>query len=482
MVTNIIDKFVEIAQSSSDRHAIYNQDDVYTYGQLLTAAQAVALNVQQNTDCKRVGLLAPTAADFVVGYFGILLADKTPVPLNFLLDAESLDFVAGDAGFDMVLASRSLQPLADAITARCIYIDQQPDDATASLAPMTRGDDDEATVLYTSGSTGLPKGVILTHRNLLRNFESSCEHIDLDGEDVVLGMLPLFHSFGIMTSVLMPLLLGCSVVYMARFSPGKFFKAIEKYRVTLCFGVASMIRVLVRAGGKNKSDLSSLRSVFAGGESLGQVVCEQFEGLFGAQLLEGYGLTETSPVVAFNQPQRNRRGSVGRLLNWVEALVVDDSGQPVASGEEGELWLKGDCVTQGYHNRPDEMSVAFAPDHWFKTGDLVRIDSDGHLWITGRKKDLIISAGENISPAEIEGVLREHPVVQEAAVIGIPDASRGEIPKAFVTTEAGAEVTASELGEFCSQHLPRHKTPASFEFIPEMPHGPTGKIDKRQLQ
>jgi long-chain acyl-CoA synthetase len=251
--------------------------------------------------------------------------------------------------------------------------------------------------------------------------------------------------------------------------------------VTRCFAVASMIRVLVRAGRKNSADLSSLRSAFSGGETLGQTVCGQFEKMFGAPLLEGYGLTETSPVVAFNQPAANRPGSVGKMLNWVEAMVVDDAGQSVDAGGEGELWLRGDCVTQGYHNRPEEMTAAFAADHWFQTGDLVRIDGDGHLWITGRKKDLIISAGENISPAEIENVLREHEAVHEAAVVGVPDASRGEVPKAFVSFETGREASASDLTEYCHKHLPRHKIPVTFELRSELPHGPTGKVDKHSL-
>jgi len=162
-------------------------------------------------------------------------------------------------------------------------------------------------------------------------------------------------------------------------------------------------------------------------------------------------------------------------------MVVYDSGRQVAPGDEGELWVRGDCVTRGYHNRPAENSAAFAPGRWLQTGDIVRIDSDGHLWITGRKKDLIISAGENISPGEIENVLGEHPAVYEAAVVGVPDASRGEAPKAFVSLEPDREVSVNELAEFCRDRLPRHKIPTIFEILSELPHGPTGKIDKRRL-
>ena len=299
MTMNLAGRFAAIARSFSDKEAICDDTDSYTYGQLLAAAEGIARNVQETTEYRRVGLLAPTSAGFVAGYFGILLADRTPVPLNFLLDAASLGFVAVDAGFDTIVASRSFEGLVAELEIKHLFIGEAPRDASRPLAPVSRGGEDEATVLYTSGSTGRPKGVILTHKNLLRNFESSCEHIDLDGDDVVLGMLPLFHSFGIMTSVLMP-------------------------------------------------------------------------------LLEGYGLTETSPVVAFNQPGRNCRGSVGKMLGWVDAMVVDDSGQSVNSGDEGELWVRGDCVTRGYHNRPDETAAAFASDKWFQTGDLVRIDGEGY--------------------------------------------------------------------------------------------------------
>lgn len=481
MTANVANRFAVVARNLSEKEAIRDETDSYTYGQLLAAAEAVSRNVQEATDCRRVGLLAPTSAAFVAGYFGILLADRTPVPLNFLLDAASLDFVASDAGFDTVVAARSFDRLVSELGTKQLFIGESACPVGLPVVRAARGGDDEATVLYTSGSTGRPKGVVLTHRNLLRNFESSCEHIDLDGDDVILGMLPLFHSFGIMTSVLMPLLLGCRVVYMGRFSPGRFFRTVRRYGVTRCFAVASMVRVLVRAGRKRNAGLSSLRSAFAGGEALGEAVCEQFEKLFGVPLLEGYGLTETSPVVSFNQPGRNRRGSVGKMLSWVEAMVVDDSGRQVASGDEGELWVRGDCVTRGYHNRPDETAAAFAPGRWLQTGDLVRIDSDGHLWITGRKKDLIISAGENISPEEIENVLGEHPAVYEAAVVGAPDASRGEVPKAFVSLEPDREVSVSELAEFCCDRLPRHKIPTVFEILSELPHGPTGKIDKRRL-
>ena len=187
-------------------------------------------------------------------------------------------------------------------------------------------------------------------------------------------------------------------------------------------------------------------------------------------------------MVAFNRPGHARPGSVGQLLDWVEAKAVDDAGRSLAGGSEGELWLRGECVAAGYHARPEETAAAFTPEGWLKTGDVARIDADGYLWITGRKKDLIISAGENIAPGEIESILRQHPDVCEAAVVGVPHATRGEAPKAFCSLRPGAAVGARDLARFCRARLPRHKVPVATEIRDELPHGPTGKIDRRALR
>jgi long-chain acyl-CoA synthetase len=478
---DVASRFVETAQRVPQKQAVYDDTGAHTYGALLAGAQAMAAKVRAATDSDHVGLVAPTCAAFPLAYFGILLADRVPVPLNFLLDAKTLGFLAQDAGFDTVVASRFFGDLVQALGTKAIFV-EDPLEPPGELPRPGRGGDDMATLLYTSGTTGLPKGVMLSHRNFIRNVESCVEHIGLSEDDVFLGVLPFFHSFGLTTSLLVPLLAGCSAAYVAKFSPQRVFEAIAKHRVTVCFAVASMFRVLLRAGPPSGLDLGSLKFAIAGGEALGAPLAARFEELFGVPLLEGYGLTETSPVLAVNLPDRNRQGSVGPMLNWVEARVVDDDERPLPTSDEGELHIRGDCVMAGYYNRPEETAAALTPDRWLRTGDLARIDADGYLWITGRKKDLIISAGENISPNEIESVLHQHPAVFEAAVIGVPDERRGEAPKAFITLREGAAATADELEAFCRERLPRFKVPVAFELRAELPHSPTGKVHKLTLR
>jgi len=478
---NVAARFEATARAKADQIAIIDESGEYAYGAVLAAARGVAGRVCDATDRLHVAVLAPTSAAFAIGYMGVLLADRVAVPLNFLLDPRDLALLVQDAGVDTVVASRVFAKLVDAIGLEAIYVEDGAK-TPAALPTLTRGDGDAATLLYTSGTTGLPKGVILTHRNLVRNVETCLEHVQIRDDEVLLGFLPFFHSFGLTTSLLIPLLHGLRVVYVSRFTPQRVLAAAAEHGVTACFAVASMYRMLLRGGGKAERDLASLRLVVAGGEAVGAELSRAFEDAFGTPLLEGYGLTETAPVAAVNVAGRQRIGSAGQLLPWVDARVVDDDERPVPDGAEGELWMRGDCVADGYYNRPDETAASFTDDGWFRTGDLVRIDADGYLWITGRKKDLIISGGENIWPGEIEEVLAAHPAVSEVAVIGVPDPNRGEVPKAFVVLHEDADADARDLTAHCRERLPRYKIPAAIEFISELPKTPTGKVQKRALR
>ena len=478
---NLARRFTETARRLPDKPAVLDDAGSHTYGAILAAARALAARVRAATPRDHVAIVTPTSGAFPVAYFGVLLADKVPVPLNYLLDAATLGLVARDAGFDTVVASRFFERLVPALGAKPIFVEDPLPPPQESLEPA-RGSDDAAMLLYTSGTTGVPKGVVLTHRNLVRNVESSYEHLSIPEDYVFLGVLPFFHSFGITTSMLLPLLRGCSAVYVAKFSPQRVLEAIARHRVTVAFAVASMFRALLRTGRPPDLDLSHLRLPIAGGEALGVPLARRFQEVMGIPLLEGYGLTETSPTVSVNLPDRHRLGSVGPMLSWVEAQVADDQERPLPAGAEGELWLRGDCVTPGYYRRPADNAAAFAPGGWFRTGDLARIDADRFLWITGRKKDLIISAGEKISPNEVESVLHQHPAVFEAAVIGVPDETRGEVAKAFITLREGAKADAAELAAFCRERLARYKVPALFEFHSELPHSPTGKVLKLALR
>jgi long-chain acyl-CoA synthetase len=478
---NLASRFVEITQRYSHKAAVIDDAGSTTYEAILAAARAVAAKVRATTSRDHVAVVTPTSVAFPIAYFGVVLADKIPVPLNFLLDTATLGLVARDAGFDTIVASRFFERLVTALGAKPVFVEDPLPPSTEPIS-LRRGGDDAATLLYTSGTTGIPKGAILTHRNFVRNVESSYEHFNIPDDYVFLGMLPFFHSFGITSSMLLPLLRGCTAVYVAKFSPQRVIEAIARHKVTIAFAVASMFRALLRTGRPPGLDLSHLRFPIAGGEALGVPLAQRFEEVMGIPLLEGYGLTETSPTVAVNLPGRHKLGSVGPMLNWVEAQVADDHDQPLPTGAEGELWLRGDCVMPGYHQRPEETAAAFAPGGWFRTGDLARIDADRFLWITGRKKDLIISAGEKISPNEVESVLHQHPAVFEAAVIGVPDETRGEVPKAFITLREGAKADAAELAAFCRERLARYQVPALFDFRPELPHSPTGKVLKLALR
>lgn len=480
MAENVASRFVATAERLATKTAVFDDAGSRSYGELLAVARAVAGRVAAMTDRSRVAVVTPTSAAFPVAFFGIILADRVPVPLNFLLDATTLGRLARDADFDLVVASRAFERLVAALGLNCLFV-EDPLPAAGRFQPG-RGGDDEAMLLYTSGTTGLPKGVVLTHHNLIRNCESSYEHLDIEEDNVFLGMLPFFHSFGITTSMLLPLLKGCSAAYVAKFSPQRVLDAIARHGVSVAFAVASMFRVLLRTGRPPGLDLRRLRLPIAGGEALGVPLAVRFQEVFGIPLLEGYGLTETSPTVSVNLPGRHRLGSVGPMLSWVEACTADDECRPLPQGAEGELWLRGECVTPGYHNRPDDTAAAFAPGRWFRTGDLGRVDGDGFLWITGRKKDLVVSAGEKISPNEVESVLHQHPAVFEAAVIGVPDETRGEVPKAFVTLREGATVSVGDLAAFCRERLARYKVPAAFEIRSELPHGATGKVLKLELR
>jgi len=478
---NVCEILTASADAAGDKEAFFDNTGGHTFAEILGRARATAGSVLGVTQRRRVGLLAPTSSAFVAGYFGILLADKVPVPLNFLLGAEAIAFIARDAGIDTVVADDSFAVLASALEATVLPV-AAGDARVDAPRELQSGGDDEATLLYTSGTTGRPKGVVLTHGNLLANAESCISHVGATKDDVLLGILPLFHSFGLTTSMLLPVFLGASAVYVPKFSPSEVFESVARRRATLCFAVASMFRLLIRAGRHGSADFSSLRFAVAGGEALGATLSRRFEELFSVPLLEGYGLTETSPVVAVNLPDRHRPGSVGPMLDWVEPRIVDAADRPLPAGGEGELLLRGKSVAAGYHNRPADTSAAFTPDGWFRSGDLARVDADGFLWITGRKKDLIISAGENVAPAEIESVLAEHPGVYEAAVLGIPDPRRGEVPKAFIVLEGSCEATEAELADFCSRRLPGFKVPAAFAFRDELPHTPTGKVHKLALR
>jgi long-chain acyl-CoA synthetase len=281
---------------------------------------------------------------------------------------------------------------------------------------------------------------------------------------------------------LAPIQLGAMIVYMSRFSPVAMLNAIREHGISLLGGVPSMFAAILRLKEASAADFKTIYAIISGGEPLPTVLRDAFLARFGVPLYEAYGMTETSLAISLNTPQMHRPGSVGRPIPGMRVRIVDDAGNDLAAGEPGEIWVKGPMVMKGYHNLPTETAAVLTPDGYFKTGDLGRFDSDGFLYITGRKKDLIIVAGEKVSPREIEELLMSHPAVVEAAVVGKKDASRGEVVVAFVIGREGLSMTPEELREFCrSQGLAQWKVPREVRIVDDLPRSATGKVLKRVL-
>ena len=467
----LAERFLEAAGRRSEHVAVVDPAASLTYGQLAACAAGVARAVAPGNDGPNVGIAIPPCVLFPAAYFGVLMAGKTPVPLNFLLEPPTLAAIAADAGLGTVLTVGPLRDPMSKLVANVICVETIAP-AQSPAAPAGVDPEDVATILYTSGTSGPPKGVMLTHRNLISNVDSSVLTADYTHGDVSLGMLPLFHAFGLTCTMLLPLLVGGRAAYLPKFAPAAALKMMSEQGVTCIFAVPSIYRFLVQAAaGSPKEAFARLRFCVSGGEALGREVAGEFEKVFGRPLMEGYGLTEASPVVSLNPPDVVRPGSVGRPLSWVEVRIA---------GEAGELWLRGPSVMKGYYNRPDATREAIT-DGWLRTGDIARVDADGYLYIVGRAKEMIISAGENISPGEIEAALNGHPAVAESAVVGMPDPSRGEVPRAFVVLKPGAAASEAELIEHCRRRLARMKVPRQVEFRTGLPHTLTGKILKRAL-
>jgi long-chain acyl-CoA synthetase len=324
---------------------------------------------------------------------------------------------------------------------------------------------------------------MLTHRNLLTNVDSSVAMADYSADDISLGVLPLFHTFGITCTMLLPLLVGAGAVYLPRFSPAAALALIDQHNITCLFAVPSVYRLLIQAAQSAPTPprQSTLRFCVAGGEALSKPVADTFHSTFGVDLLQGYGMTETSPVISINPPHAPRHGSVGVPLPWAEVRIVDQHSRPLPAGHDGELHVRGQCVMKGYYQQEEATRDTLDPDGWLRTGDIARIDVDGYIYITGRAKEMIISAGENISPAEIESVLESHPAIAEAAVIPMSDATRGEVPRGIVVLIPGAVATEHQLIDYCRERLSRLKRPRSIEIRDQLPHSLTGKILKRKL-
>ena len=341
---------------------------------------------------------------------------------------------------------------------------------------------DTAVLLYTSGTTGTPKGAELTHGNITSNIDAVLDLFEFESHDVIFGGLPLFHAFGQTCALNAGVAAGATLTMLPRFNPGAALEIIQRDGVTIFEGVPTMYTALLNHPERAEFDTATLRLCVSGGAALPVEVLRGFEAAFNCVILEGYGLSETSPVASFNHPDRPRKpGSIGTPIEGVEIKLVDEDGNEVPDGEVGEIAIRGPNVMKEYWERPDATAEVMR-DGWFHTGDMATRDGDGFLFIVDRKKDMIIRGGYNVYPREIEEVLYEHPAVLEVAVVGLPHAELGEEVGAAVVLREDAGVSAEDLRDHVKSQVAAYKYPRHVWFLDELPKGPTGKILKREIE
>ena len=480
----LVEALLDHARRTPNDVALHDDGGSYTFQQLADAAGGLATFLAGHTSRPHVAVMLPSGFGFVASFYGTLLAGKSVVPVNFLLGDREIAHVLADSGVDTVLTAPPLAGKLANSGLKIVDISQLPKPQPNALIPAlpNKNPDDLAVLIYTSGTSGLPKGVRLSYYNLQSDVDSAIQHARLQNKHVFLGVIPLFHAFGLMAMMLAPIQLAATVIYMARFSPVAAVNAIRDRNVSLMFAVPSMFAAIAHLKNASREDFKSVYLMISGGEPLPATLREKYLELFGVTLYEGYGLSETSPVVALTTPFDSRPGSVGKALPGVTVKIISDDGREQPIGNEGEIWLKGPMVSRGYFNLPNETAASFTSDGFFKTGDLGRFDAAGNLEIVGRKKDLIIVAGEKAAPREIEEMLLLNESIAEAAVVGKKDSGRGEVVVAFVVAREGKEIKSDELRDFCrGRGLPQWKIPREIFVEKELPHSPTGKVLKRVL-
>jgi long-chain acyl-CoA synthetase len=493
---NLAAILLDSAGDHAGRVAVRLESAGMTYSELDDASARVAgmLGDRGIQAGDRVALMLPNVPEFAVVYYGILRAGAVVVPMNPLLKTREVAYYLQDAGAKAIFAWHAAfgeaQSGAAQAGAEAIAVDPATFPGLLSAARpvpglVEREDGETAIILYTSGTTGHPKGAELTHANLLRNAEVVVTDLThLTADDVIFGGLPLFHSFGQTCALNAAIATGACVTLLPRFDPRQALALLAGDGVTVLAGVPTMYVALLARGANDTNasrELPALRVCISGGAAMPVEVMKGFEVAFGCMVLEGYGLSETSPVACFNHPDTERKpGSIGTPIRGVEMRVVDADGTDSPPGEAGEIAIRGHNVMKGYWGRPEATSEAI-PDGWLRTGDVGRIDENGFFFIVDRKKDLIIRGGYNVYPREIEEVLYEHPAVAEAAVIGVPHPELGEEVAAAVALKSGAAASPQELRAFVKDQVAAYKYPRYVWLTDELPKGPTGKILKREI-
>lgn len=456
-----------------------------------------------------VGIHLPNCPQFVIAYYGVLRAGAVTVPVNPLFTGDDLGFILTDSKMKAIVTSCELLPALEVVgngrlkifvtDIRTPFGPGQEYEAPAYAERLEKGlfamaatdpglpqdPDALANLQYTGGTTGRSKGAMLSHANMMANniqFRHWFSNIYEDGDGRFVCVIPLFHIYGMTTSMNGPVLSGSTMLIMAKFDINELMRIIDKYKPNLFMGVPAMYGAIAMREGHNY-DLSSIKACVSGSAPLPSAIKEKFEQITGGKLVEGYGLSEASPIVCINPILgKVKTGSIGVPISDTDIKIIDPETKEeiLEPGIVGELVVKGPQVMQGYWGRSDETELVLK-DGWLRTGDLVSRDEEGYIYIADRLKDMIIMGGEKIYPRELEDLLYTHPAVREVAVIGVPHPLRGEVPKAYVALKEGAAATEKELKNFCAERLSKFKVP-KIEFIDALPRNSVGKVLRRMLQ
>jgi long-chain acyl-CoA synthetase len=494
------------AEKNPSHPAIIEGETSLTYGEFVAQIErfASALSKLELNANSKIGLLCLNQKEYLIAFFAALLKGVPVIPFNFMLKPEDLVYITQDAGIDTLIVDSAfvkpeVAPFFSFFPNKILTGPADPEQvgkgtlrweefmATGnpheSLEQHERAEGIPDVILYTSGTTAKPKGVMLEESQFDTNCSGFLKHLNFTTEDRVIVALPLFHSFGnIMALVL--LRSGSTLILLKQFQPKTILTSIAQHKATILPLVPTIYSFLVELYARGGYDVSSLRYCISGGSSLPEALLKRVEEGLGVTVIEGYGLTETSPVIAVNTMKDGSvPGSVGPVLPNIELDIVDDTGKPVAQGEVGEIRVRGKTVMQGYWKKPTETAETISTDGWLRTGDLGHLGENERLFISaGRKKDLIIRAGENVSPLAIENALMNNPAIAEVAAVGIPDERVGEKVKVFAVLREGANTTDQELKELCRQKLPAFMIPDLFQFMESLPKTATGKILKSELR
>lgn len=487
-----------------DKVAMYFKDRSWTYAELEEQTNQVARGLQRLGIKKgdRVGLVHLNSPYFIISYFAVVKLGAIVVPVNVMFKGDEITYLMNDARAAAMIVGANFEPLVNAIkpglntVKNVVLVDVDApaaDPAYISFAGQMTGDtavpetepvteDDIAVFLYTSGTTGHPKGAMLTHRNLVSNAAATAEATNTTEKDNTLCMLPMFHSLAWTCCVVLQLLTRGTVTIMESFVPQAALSTMVERKTTIIAAVPTMYAVLLQVAGVNPADFAHVRFAYSGGASLPVEVLNKFTEKYGIKILEGYGLSECSPVCSVNPYNGVRKpGSIGVAIPGVEIKIVDENDGEMPRGKPGELIVKGPNVMKGYFNLP-EATAETLRNGWCHTGDIAYMDDEGYIFIVDRKKDLILVGGLNVYPREVEEILYTNPKVAEAAVIGVPDELRGEAVKAVIALKSGESATEREIIRFLQEKLANFKLPKVVEFVEALPKTSTGKILKRALK